>query len=202
MKAPDLIQTKGFHKVEFTLETDGIAIFEKKWSISQRIHVYYENIPPKATEINFGERRVGGGAIFFSCLAIITLVLAFFKVADWSAPLVWGTVAAIFWVGYMISRKSFIRFMQNGNGLNLHRNKPSVEAVSAFIQKMFQLRNIYLLKKYGVFLDEESVENKLTRLNYLRSQEVISESEFEAQRLEFVNGRTKPAPGPLGFAAQ
>ncbi len=56
-----------------------------------------------------------------------------------------------------------------------------------------------LEKKYGNFSNEESFENKLGRLNYLRAQEVINEKEFETKREEFKGPKSS---GPVGFAPQ
>src|ERR1022692_2107455 len=201
MKSPDLIQSTGLHKVELTLEADGISVFEKNFSRSNKTHIYFENIPPTSSEFTPGSKRVLVGSIVFSILAAVCLPLAASKIAAWSAPLVWGVVAGIFWIGYYSSRKSLVRFIQNGAGLNLYKDKPSEKAVDEFIKKMFEFRKKYLLKKFGHFLDEESFENKMNRLNYLRARDVINEQEFDSKREEFSMGINKP-PGPVGFAQQ
>jgi hypothetical protein len=202
MKTPDLIQSRMFHKVKLTLEPDGIAVDERNLSRSSKTHVYFESIPPKSREITVSSRKITFAAIIVTILAVICLPLAFTPGAKngWEAPVFWCVVAAILWTGFFSSRKSLIKFVQNNSGLNLYRNKPSEKAVDEFVQKMFRLRNAYFQKKYGRFLDEESLENKMARLNYLRAQEVLSEEEFESRREEFTKGN-KPS-GPLGFAPQ
>jgi hypothetical protein len=151
MKTPDLIQSRMFNKAEFTLETDGISVSEKNLSRSKKTHIYFENIPPKPSELTTSAKKVFIGAIAFTLLAVVCLPLAFAKKAAWSAPAVWVVVAAIFWIGFYFSKKSLIRFVQNGSGINLHRNKPSENAVEEFIEKMFQSRNAYLLKNTDGF---------------------------------------------------
>lgn len=199
MKVPDLIQSRMFHKVKLTLETDGIAVDESNVSRSSKTHVYFESIPPKSSELTVGSAKVFAGAIIMSIVTVVCLPLAFMSKADWSAPVVWGIVSAILWFGFFASRKSLIRFVQNSSGLNLYKGKPSEKSVEDFIAKMFECRNAYLLKKYGKFSETDSFEDKIGRLNYLRAQEVISEEEFEKKIEEFKG--IKPA-GPFGFAPQ
>lgn len=200
MKTPDLVQSRMLHKVELALEADGIAVNEKNISRSSKIHVYYESIPPKSSELTIGSKRMLIAAIIMTIVTVICLPLAFASKADWSAPVVWGIVAIFLWCGFFFSRKSLIRFVQNGSGLNLYKNSPSEKAVDEFIKKMFQFRNAYLLKKYGRFLDEDSLEDKMARLKYLQAQGVLNEEEFEFKRKEIAQG--KKSIGPVGFAPQ
>ena len=202
MKPPDLIQSKWLRKVELTLEPDGVVIFDKSLWGSKKVHVYYENIPPKAEEITVSSKKLFGWAIFTSVLTMICIPVAFFgtKHGDAFAPVFWGVFALFFWLMAFNSRKSLIVYSQNGARFVLFRSLPSSEAVDVFIKKLFASRNIYLQKKYGRFLDEESLESKINRLNFLRAQEVITEENFEAKREEFLKGK-KPS-GPMGFAPQ
>jgi hypothetical protein len=188
-----------FHKVKLTLEPDGIAVDESNITRSSKTHIYFESIPPKPSELTIRSMKFLAGAIIMSIVALICLPLAFGDKADWSAPVVWGIVATILWLGFFFSRKSLIRFVQNGSGLNLYKGRPSEKALEEFIKKMFECRNAYLLKKYGRFSETDNFEDKMGRLNYLRAQEVITEEEFETKSKEFKG--VKPA-GPFGFAPQ
>jgi|GEM_PF-3861336 len=188
MKTPDLIQSRLFHKVELTLESDGITVNESDLSRSSKTQIDYESIPPKASELTISSKRLLIAAIIMTVVATICLPLAFDSKADWSAPAVWGIVAVFLWCGFFFSKKSLIRFVQNGSGLNLYKNNPSEKSVGEFVDKMFQFRNAYLLKKYGRFLDEERWEEKMARLKYLEAQGVLSEAEFETKREEITNG--------------
>lgn len=199
MKTPDLIQSRMFHKVKLTLEQDGIAVDESNLTRSSKTHVYFESIPPKSSELTISSMRFLFAAIIMSVVALICLPLAFVSKADWSAPVIWGIIAVSLWFGFFSSRKSLIRFIQNGSGLNLYKSKPSEEAVEQFVKKMFRFRNACLLKKYGRFSDVDSFEDKMGRLNYLRAQEVIGEEEFEIKSKEFKGVKSM---GPLGFAPQ
>ena len=197
MKTPDLIQSRLFHKVELTLEPDGIAVDERDISRSSKTHVDYESIPLKSSELAISSKRLFFAAIIMTVVATVCLPLAFDSKADWSAPVVWGIVAAFLWCGFFFSKKSLVRFVQNGSGLNLYKGKPSEKSVGEFVDKMFQFRNTYLLKKYGRFLDEETLEDKMARLKYLEAQGVLSEEEFESKREEIMKG--KKSINSLGF---
>jgi len=202
MKAPDLIQSRILRKVELTLEPDGVVVHDKSPGRSQKTHIYFENIPPKAQEITVTSKKLFGAAIIFTVLTLVCIPVAFAgkEKGDDMVPLFWGGIAFITWLAAVVSRKSLVVYAQNQTRLVFFKNKPSEEAVDAFVKKLFMFRNNYLLKKYGRFLDEESFENKMARLNFLRTQEVISEDIFESKREDFMKGK-KPS-GPLGFAQQ
>jgi len=203
MKTPDLIQSRLLRKVELTLELDGVVVQEKSLARSQKTHVYFENIPPKAQEITIVSKKLFGWAIIISVLTLVCIPVAFAgkEKDDALVPLFWGGIALVFWVAAFASRKSLIIYSQNKSHLALFRNSPSPEAVDAFVKKLFLFRNSYLQKKYGRFLDEESLESKMNRLIFLRAQEVISEEAFEIKREELLKGNKRPN-GPLGFAPQ
>jgi hypothetical protein len=201
MKTADLTQARLLVKKEFTLEENGVAVFEKNLSRSKKYHVYFDNIPPKAQEFTVGSRGFVAGAVVAAILTAfcsILLLIPGTKV-EWDAPIFWGIMAIILWAFYFSTRKALLLFVQNGGGLVLFKDKPSAQSVDSFVKKLFQQRNNYLLRKYGRFSNEESFENKMGRLNYLRTQEVITEQEFEAKREEFTGKKTT---GPLGFAPQ
>jgi hypothetical protein len=199
MKAPDLTQTRGLEKREFTLEDTGVDICEKNLSSSKKYHVYFENIPPKAQEFTSGSRGLIAGAVIAASLAVICLILVWTPgtKVELDAPIFWAVTAVILWFLYFSRRKALLLFVQNGTGLILFKDKPSTQSVDSFVERLFQQRKKCLLKKYGRFLDEEGFENKMGRLNFLRTQEVITEQEFERKREEFTG---KKLPGPLGFA--
>ena len=192
-----------FHKVELTLEPDGIAVYEKNLSISHKTHINFEDISPKSSESTSGSKNYLIIAIILTALTLISVPAAFASggKGDSFVPMFWGVIAAILWIAYFSSCKSLIQFSQNGSVLNLYKNKPSEQMVDAFIKKMFEFRKNHLLKKYGRFLAEENFENKIARLNYLRAQDVLSEEEFESKREEFSSGSKKPS-GPFGFSPQ
>jgi hypothetical protein len=201
MKEPDLRQVRLLVKKEFTFEENGVAVFEKNLSRSKKYHVYFDNIPPKAQEFTAGSSGFIVAAIIAVILAVSCFILLLIPGAkvEWDAPIFWGIMALLLLGLYFTTRKSLLLFIQNGAGLALFKNKPSAQRVESFVKKLFQKRNDYLLKKYGRFSTEESYENKMGRLNYLRAQEVITEQEFEARRDELTG---KKSTGPLGFAPQ
>jgi hypothetical protein len=203
MKAPDLIQSRMWHKLELTLEPDGVVVHDKSPGRSQKTHIYFENIPPKAQEITVTSKKLFSAAIIFTVLAMVCIPVAFAgkEKDDGLVPIIWGGIAAIIWFFAILSRKSLVVYAQNNARLVFFKNIPSTEAVDGFVRKLFVFRNSHLLKKYGRFSEEENFENKISRLNYLRAQEVISEDVFESKRVEFLKGNKK-SPGPLGFAQQ
>ena len=201
MKEPDLTQRRFLTKKEFTLEENGVAVFEKNLSRSKKYHVYFENIPPKGQEFTAGSKGFIVGSVIAAILAIICFIVLLIpgNKVEWDAPIFWGIMAAFLWALYFSTRKALLLFAQNGAGLVLFKDKPSPQNVESFVKKVFQQRNNYLLKKYGRFSDQETFENKMGRLNFLRAQEVIAESEFESKREEFTG---KKPTGTLGFAPQ
>jgi len=202
MKTPDLIQSRMFHKSEMTLEPDGISVSEKTLSSSKKTHIYYDNIPPKPQEITIAPKKMSVYATIVTIIAVICLPLAFTQGAKngWQGSAFWGFIAALLWAGFFLSKKSLIRFVQNGSGINLYKSSPSETAVAEFIKKMFICRNAYLIKKHGQFLDIESFEDKMARLKYLRMQEAFTESEFQTRIEEITKG--KKSGGPIGFAPE
>ena len=195
MNVPDLTQKRGTERKEFSLGETGVDVCEKNFSTSKKFHVYFENIPPKSQEFTDGPKSLIMGTIVAAVLASICLILALIPSTSVKAdaPIFWAVTSLIL----SAKRKTLLLFVQNGAGLVLFKDKPSLQQVESFVEKLFKQRKIFLLKKYGRFSDEEGFEDKIARLSYLRAQEVISEQEFEAKREEF---SAKKPSGSLGFS--
>ena len=200
MNEPDLIQSSLFDNREFTVERDGITVRMKGLARSQKFHVAFENIPPKSEELTTGSKKLLIWSIIVSFLAVVCIPVAFSgkEKGDGVVPLFWGGIAVVLWFAFFCSRKSLIVFVQDGAGLVLLKDIPSPSKVEAFIKRLFLFRKDFLLNKYARFVDEESLESKLARLNFLRSQGVLTEQEYEFRRKSLTGARQ--TIGPLGFA--
>ena len=202
MNDADLAQSRFLRRRSFKLARDGVTVVEKSFFSSRRYHVYYENIPPKPQEITVSPRKLLSASILFSVITLICIpiVLASSKAgSDSVAILFWGGLAAVFWIAFFLNRVSLILYVQDQGGVVLYADTPSSLAVSQFVRKMFAARNTYLRAKYGQFLPDEPQAEKLARLNLLRNQEVIDETEYAFLRRQQLSG-TPESKGPVGFS--
>jgi hypothetical protein len=185
-----------FEKREFTIEENGVTVFFKNLVQSNKQFLRFENVPPRSEELTRGSRKLFLAVIVLTFLALVSSPLLFQK-DGWEFGVTMWILCLFFWIGFIFARKSFIMFVQNKAGLILFKDTPSSQKVSDFIKKFFETRNAYLLKKYGQFTEGDTIEDKIGRLNFLRTMEVISEGEFEAKSKEFKG--LKPA-AQVGFA--
>lgn len=203
MNDADLVQRRGFRSRSFKTARDGVSVMEKSLFNSRSYHVYYENIPPKPMEITSSSHRLFTASIIFTIITLVCIpvILASHKTAsDWGVVFFWGGIAAICWMALLMSRVSLLLYSQNNSGVAFFADVPSSQAVSKFIQKMFQARNAYLRGKYGQFLPDEPQANRLARLSFLRDQEVIDEAEYNFLRREQTSANLTNK-GPVGFSS-
>jgi hypothetical protein len=169
---------------------------------SHRRHVYYEEIPPRSEELTLLPRKLLGCAILFSLLAVFGIV-AFMatenkKPGDGFSILFWSVPAALFWICFFLGRSSVLIFMQGPGLIVLFADRPSREAVDAFVKQLFKFRNLHLRAKYGQFSPDEPLAERLRRLELLRGQEAITEEEYQSMSRKQKSGALE-SQGPIGF---
>jgi len=198
----DFSQAKAMRRRIYKLEHDGIAVTEKGFLSSHRYHVPYESISTKAQEITSSPRKWLVASVLFPFLALVAVPIILNqekrKISDFTGLWFWGAAAVISWFVFFLKRTSVLVYANDRGALLLYADSPSPEEVAAFVRKLFVARNRFLRSRYFQFTSGESLPEKLARLGFMRDQEVISETEYQAFRRQ-EGGGTSPAGGPVGF---
>jgi hypothetical protein len=194
-------QGRFFRSWHFKLERDGIAVTRKTLFSSQRYHVPYECIPPRAEEITRGNTRLLGASVIFSVLTLICIPIVLFarskEFSDWTAVLFWGVLAGGCWLMFFLTRTSLLIYSQQQGALVMYADTPTPDAVARFVRHLFAARNEFLKTKYGRLSLDQPLSQRLAYLELLRDQEVITEEEF--RQLRKTQPDTPERIGPLGF---
>ena len=183
---------------EFTIEENGVTISQKNMVESKKYLLRFEDLPPHREEVTIASRKTFLAVMILSFFALAASPLLF-KRDGWEFSVTMWILCFFFWVIFLVGRKSYYVYSHNKVGLLLFKKSPSAERVQEFVKKLFAARNDYLIRKYGKFLDTDAFEDKMGRLNFLRSQEVISDEEYERKIEEFQGGKSN---GPVGFNQQ
>ena len=201
MDNSDFTQRRFFSGRQYKLERDGIAVSETSWLNSRRYHVPFECIPPRSEQITSANRKVLTASLVFTVITIVcAVVVTVGRESDAvSTILFWGLISAICWVGFFVNRVSVMVYSQNNGILVLFSDVPSQDEVARFVRRMFEARNAFMRAKYGRLSLDQPIAQRISKLEMLRDQEVISEQEFN--RLYKLQADDRSAPlGPIGFS--
>lgn len=201
LQTPDFKQRRYLRKREYWFEETGVEVRESSGVSSRKYHVYFEHIPPKSEEVTTGSFRPRAYAIILMVCAgsCVPFGMAVKESLYYGLAGFW-MVLALFAAGiFLAARATWLVFAtQERAGLWVYRTRPSSEAVSEFISELFRRRNAHLCARYGQFDGPEPVDEKLRRLEYLRSQEAIENEQYDELRSWLLN---RPSTsGPCGFA--
>ena len=198
MSKPDLIQRRFFERKEFTIEENGVTITQKNMVESKKHLLRFEDLPPHPEEVTIASRKTFLAVMILSFFALVSSPLLF-KKDGWEFGVTMWVLCFFFWAIFLVGRKSYYVYSHNKIGLLLFKKSPTAEKVQEFLKDLFAARNDYLIRKYGKFSDLDALEDKMGRLNFLRSQEVIGDEEYERKTEEF---QGKKSNGPVGFNQQ
>jgi hypothetical protein len=205
MLGAEFTQGRLLNSRHYVLERNGVAVKTSSLLNSHSFHVPFENIPPRPQEITTSPRKWLMAAILFTLISVIALPVLLREgatgVSGLSGFWLWGVVAVFCWIGFFMKRESLLIYAQGQNALILYGDRPSPEEVKAFVRKMFEVRNKFLREKYGRFGPAEPLSERLSRLDFLRDQEVLSEEEYQFMRRTETSDQPR-SPGPLGFAGR
>ncbi len=181
----------------YTIEYNGVRVFEKGFNKQFSYFIPFENVPSTA----FSLRMYDKTAIILTVVcSVFAIVIAIGIVQSGQVTIgnilfflaLVGIPAALTW----FTRKELAGLGTPGNGLILRANRPSIQAVQSFLQALRQAKISYLREAYFDKATPNTSEDELQRLLWLKEHGAISNDEFEARKQNITS--PKPA-GVIGF---
>jgi hypothetical protein len=176
----------------FELVGNGVMVTEKGLTYSRTYRVPFENIPQEheAVTISSKLRLVVTGIL--ATLAVATGAVSLSGGdAESAAPVFYGALAIVAGLSFLLSKKSYLVFKSAEPPLVVMKDRPTAQAMTAFLEELHQHRTAYLRQQYLIGAHESATADAIHKLHWLRQQGAISDSEFDALKAEIV----KPGSG-------
>ena len=98
----------------------------------------------------------------------------------------------------LITRKKTVTILTyDGNNIELPFNRKNKPEVLEFSNKIIEASNHFLLNKYSKIDKSLPVEGQLSKLEYLRDREILTDEEFENLKNQLLGKDNK---GSIGFS--
>lgn len=183
-----------------TTEYNGIRVIEKGLNKQFSYFVPFEEIPSTSFSLRIYDKVAIMLTVVCSVFAVI-LAIGFISSGRITVAnilfvaLLAGIPAAVTW----FSRKELTGLGVPGHGLILRANRPSRQAVQAFLQDVQQAKVLYLREMYFDKAAPDTPADELKKLLWLKEHGAISSDEFEVRKHQIAPAHTA---GPLGFQAK
>jgi hypothetical protein len=194
-----LIQRRLLASSILTVEYNGIRIVEKGLNKQFSYFVPFEEIPSAPFSLRIYDKVAIMLAVVCGVFALI-IAMSFISAQHITLAnvlfvlLLAGIPTAITW----FTRKELTGFGVPGQGLVLRANRPSPQAVQAFLQLVRQAKITYLREMYFDKVVPDNPADEMKMLLWLKNQEAISSDEFEVRKQKVAPLKTT---GSIGFHA-
>lgn len=174
------IQRRFPTEFQFDLTQFDIRVREKGLTYSRTYRVDYEHVSLEPGEVT---RSSTPGLIVTIALAVLGIIggVAALQGRD-VAPAAWalyGGAALLATVWYFGSRRSFYVFKTGEPALVVLKNRPSSEAVNAFLAALHEHRRGYLRQRYLINAPARGPAETIQQLDWLHQLGAISPLEHE-----------------------
>jgi hypothetical protein len=181
----------------YTIEYNGVRVIEKGLNKHFSFFVPFEEVPSTPFSLRMYDKTA---VILTVVCSVLAIILAIGFIQSGQIPIgnivfilaLVGIPAALTWY----TRKELAGLGVPGNGLILRANRPSVQAVQAFLQALKQAKISYLREAYFEKSVADSPARELQVLLWLKEHGAISDAEFEARKHNLSD--SKPT-GAIGF---
>jgi len=179
----------------FELVANGVMVTEKGLTYSRAYRVPFENIPEEHEAVTISSKPRLVTTSILATLAGATGV-AYLVGGDVTSetPVIYGVLAIVAGVWFLFSKKSFLVFKSAEPPLVVMKDRPTAQAMAAFLEELREHRTAYLREKYLIGSHESATADAIHKLHWLRQQGAISESEFEALKAEIVRPGSGEGP--------
>jgi len=188
------LYTKRFFKrQEIDILRSSLKIEKRSLLDSMEYEVPFENIHnKKRIQTNTNDNLL---VIAFFLLVIGLLFLLGSNTEISSVALIGGT---FFLALALITRKKTVTILTyDGNNIELPFNRKNKPEVLEFSNKIIEASNHFLLNKYSKIDKSLPVEGQLSKLEYLRDREILTDEEFENLKNQLLGKDNK---GSIGFS--
>jgi hypothetical protein len=182
----EFIQKKGLNLRKFTLTPNSILIESKSQASSNRYEVGLEYLGTKLHYQAESKRPYRIAVIVFGCMYL--MLIGFYFAGRIKGNELFGASAPFaILLGMLLLRpfKDDIFLTGGQSNLVFFRTKPSENEVLEFIDLIKETRKNYLKHRYTEFDNMTSAEEFYARLNWLRSQEIITYEEYQDYKNSF-----------------
>jgi len=182
-----------FKRQEIDILRSGVKIEKRSLLDSMEYEVPFENIHnKKKVQTNTNDNLL---VISFSLLVIGLLFFLGSNIEIASIGFIGGT---FFLAVALLTRKKTVTIpTYDGNNIELPFNTRNKTEVLEFSNKIIEASNNFLFNKYSRIDRALPIEGQLSKLEYLRDREVLSDEEFESLKSQLLGKDNK---GSIGFS--
>lgn len=187
MDSTRLEQRHFFTRLTYQIIDNGIAATERTIFTPKKYKVPFENISLEATEVTVSSKfRFWVMIIFFSLALMTGLLKLFSQDVGGGAYLIWMALGIIAGVSFLLSRETFLVYGSGELTLVVYKDKPTPEALAAFVDEVQCKKHDYLLQHYLLDTTVSSSVDAIHKLTWLRNEGAITDKEFEILKAEVV----------------
>jgi len=194
MSSSVLIQQRMITQFELRLESDAIAVNEQDGTAKRSYRVPLEKLADAPVEVTVWSQPKLWTAI--GLLALSALVLIMYAVGgdvERDAGLFWGICAAIAVALFIRSRHSYV-VVQGDPPLVLMKDRPTNQAVTEFLERVFERRRVHLSETYLLGTHESALVDAIHKLDALRTAGSISDRDYETLKADIVRRAEEARP--------
>ncbi len=173
------IQRRFLTEFQFDLTPCDVRVREKGLTYSRTYRVPFENVTTEPVEVTVGSKPRLVTTVVLALLAV--LMGGYASRGDDIEPGAWafyGGCAVLAAVLFVFSRQSFLVFKAADPGLIVMKNRPSPEALSAFLAAVHEHRRDYLRQRYLLNAPATNPADTIQKLHWLYQEGAISDLEF------------------------
>lgn len=128
---------------------------------------------------------------------LLVVGLLFFFGSNWDIAGVGFVFGTLFLAIALITRKKTVTIPSyDGNNIELPFTKTTKAEVIEFSNKIIEASNHFLLKKYGKIDRALPIDGQISKLEFLRDRDILTEDDFETLKNQLLGRENK---GSLGF---
>lgn len=183
-----LKQKRIFDRKEFEIISNGLLIKEKSFSKYREVTVYFDQMTKETGRIKEGKRGWLTAAIIFLVIAIALFASRLLgDEVEPAAEIFWLSFGVVCYLIYVMTYRDFLYlWCYDKTVIIFFNNKPSSEAVKAFINNILEKRKQYLRAKYAKVDLDYNKESQMRTFKNLLDEEIISEDEFDDLKKDLI----------------
>lgn len=187
-----IIQTKRFFKkCSIQLLKDKIKVIRSTPFDLIEFEISYENIETKKTI----EAKVNFGLLVLISLLLVIGILYFFGDKSNISSVFFIVAIIIFFIAMATKLKVITIKTFEGHTLELFFTNKNKADVINFAEKIINTANNFLLSKYSKIDKDLPIENQLSKLDFLRDKELITDEVFEQLKNQLLGKENKQTIG-------
>lgn len=176
-------------RCEFELKEDSISVKLKTISATKEWDVKLEALGDQTVTIRNTRKLAIFFSIFSALFGIYIIVINLSGIKHTLEPEVAITIGLIYmligWILSLIPSTRTITIVGGQQSLSFFLDSPSEEEVRKFIELIITRSKEVILEKYGMIDPDLPEEKMMNQLNWLRNQNIITESKYQDLKTEY-----------------